>query len=128
MSHTTPFVANQARLTDNASRYARRARGAVGDGEALLVGLVVCGRCGRQMQVAYKPHIRYICYRLKSACAERPYVNLDGASIEQAVVQAFFAALAPAELDLLEDEAFGQQKRSSSCANRALPPARRCMS
>jgi len=97
------FVANQARLTDNASRYARRARGAVREGEALLVGLVVCGRCGRQMRVAYKPHIRYICSRLKSTYAERPCVNLDGPSIEQAVVQAFFAALAPAELDLLDD-------------------------
>jgi DNA invertase Pin-like site-specific DNA recombinase len=116
------FVANQARLSDNASRYARRARGAVRDGEALLVGLVVCGRCGRQMRVAYKPQIRYICYRLKSTYAERPCVNLDGASIEQAVVQAFFAALAPAELDLLDDvlaeERADRERVARQCADR----------
>ena len=38
------------RLADNASRFARRARGAARTGPALLAGLVVCGRCGRQMQ------------------------------------------------------------------------------
>jgi DNA invertase Pin-like site-specific DNA recombinase len=116
------FVPNQARLNDNASRYARRARGAVRDGEALLVGMVVCGRCGRQMQVVYKPQIRYICSRLKSAYAERPCVNLGGASVERAVVQAFFAALAPAELDVL-DEVLAEQRAdrervARQCADR----------
>jgi len=116
------FVANQAHLSDNASRYARRARGAVREGEALLVGLVVCGRCGRQMRVAYKPQIRYICNRLKSTYAERPCLNLDGASIEQAVVQAFFAALAPAELDLLADvlaeQRADRERVARQCADR----------
>src|SRR5206468_1791098 len=53
------FVANQQRMADNASRFAARTRGAVRTGAALLAGLVVCGRCGRQMRVAYKPHVRY---------------------------------------------------------------------
>jgi DNA invertase Pin-like site-specific DNA recombinase len=96
------FVANQARLADNASRFDRRARGAVRQGDALLVGLVVCGRCGRQMRVAYKPHIRYLCSALSQAWGEPQCLNLDGPSVEGVVVDAFFQALQPAELDVLD--------------------------
>ena len=51
------FLANQARMSDNASRFDQRARGAPRSGDALLVGLVVCGRCGRQMRVAAEEHV-----------------------------------------------------------------------
>lgn len=95
------FVANQQRLRDNASRFDQRARGAVRTGEALLVGLVVCGRCGRQMRVVYKPQIRYFCSALSQAYGEGSCLHLDGPSMEAAVVDAFFQALRPAELDLL---------------------------
>ena len=61
------FMANQARLADNASTFARRARGAPREGAALLAGLVVCGRCGYQMRVAYKPQRRYTCTALAAA-------------------------------------------------------------
>jgi DNA invertase Pin-like site-specific DNA recombinase len=97
------FMANQARLADNASRYAARTRGAPRPGSALLVGLVVCGRCGRQMRVTYKPQTRYFCNALHKAYAEPSCQHLDGASVEAAVVEAFFQALAPAELALLEE-------------------------
>jgi hypothetical protein len=96
------FMANQAQLTDNANRFDHRTRGAVRQGDAVLVGLVVCGRCGRQMRVGYKPHIRYFCSALSQAYGESQCLNLDGPSIEQAVVQAFFEAIQPAELDLLD--------------------------
>ena len=97
------FVANQVRMSDNASCFARRARGAARQGDAILAGLVVCGRCGRQMRVAYKPQIRYFCAALSQAYGEPMCLHLDGASIERVVVDAFFAALAPAELDLLDE-------------------------
>jgi DNA invertase Pin-like site-specific DNA recombinase len=97
------FVANQARMHDNASRFDRRARVAVRSGHALLVGLVVCGRCGRQMRVAYKPQIRYVCAALCQVYGESSCLNLDGPSIEVAVVEAFFQAIRPAELDLLDE-------------------------
>lgn len=103
------FVANQQQLSDNASRFDRRARAAVRDGAALLTGLVVCGRCGRQMQVAYKPHIRYVCQALSQAYGEPSCLHLAGEPIETAVVDAFFQALAPAELDLL-DAVLAQQQ------------------
>lgn len=102
-------MANQARLRDNATQYAIRARGAPRSGRALLVGLVVCGRCGRQMRVAYKDHPRYYCAALSRAYGERNCWNLHVPSIDRAVVGAFFEAIAPAELDLLDEVLAGQQ-------------------
>lgn len=97
------FVANQARMTDNANNYARRTRGVPRQGAALLAGLVVCGECGRQMRAIYKPQVRYVCNALGKTFGAPMCLHLDGASIETVVVEAFFAALAPAELDLLEE-------------------------
>jgi DNA invertase Pin-like site-specific DNA recombinase len=97
------FLANQARLAENASTFARQARGAPRQGPALLAGLVVCGRCGYQMRVAYKPQRRYTCTALAASYGAATCLHVDGAHLETAVVAAFFAALAPAELDLLEE-------------------------
>jgi hypothetical protein len=92
------FLANQARLMDNASTFARRARGAPRQGQALLAGLVVCGRCSYQMRVVYKPRRRYTCTAPPPAMGQATCLHVDGASLERVVVEAFFAALARAEL------------------------------
>lgn len=102
-------MANQARMADNASTFARRARGTPRSGSALLAGLVVCGRCGYQMRVAYKPRQRYTCTALAVSHGAATCLHVDGASLEAAVVEAFFAALVPAELDLLEEVLTAQQ-------------------
>jgi hypothetical protein len=97
------YLANQARLTDNASAFARRARGAPREGVALLAGLAFCGCCGRPMRVAYKTHHRYVCNALNETYRAPMCLSVDGASVDAAVVAAFFAALAPVELDLLDE-------------------------
>jgi DNA invertase Pin-like site-specific DNA recombinase len=97
------FMANQQTLADNASNYAGRMRGAAKEGAALLAGLVVCGHCGRQMRATYKPQPRYVCHALTKAYGGPGCLHLEGASIEAAVVGAFFEALRPAELDLLDE-------------------------
>jgi DNA invertase Pin-like site-specific DNA recombinase len=97
------FVANQARLADNASNYARRMRGAARDGAALLAGLVVCGHCGHQMRTSYRPKVRYFCGALSKTYGGSQCLHLEGTAIETAVVAAFFEALQPAELDLLDE-------------------------
>jgi DNA invertase Pin-like site-specific DNA recombinase len=103
------FLRNQARLADNASTFARRARGAPRQGLALLAGLVGCGRCGYQMHVVYKPQQRYACTALAASHGAATCLHVDGASLERVVIDAFFAALAPAELDLLEEVLAGQR-------------------
>lgn len=87
------FLANQARLADNASDFARRAHGAPRQGSALLAGLVVCGRCGYQMRVTYKPQRRYTCTALAANYGAATCLHVDGASLEAVIVDAFFTAL-----------------------------------
>jgi len=99
------YLANQNRLHENAARYNERMRsgqGAPREGAALLQGLATCGECGHIMRVVYKPGVRYICHGLTKEFAEPMCASLDGASIDTLVVQAFFAAIGPAELDALE--------------------------
>lgn len=103
------FVANQQTLADNASNYTCRMRGAAKEGAALLAGLVVCGHCGRQMRATYKPRPRYVCHALTKTHGGPGCLHLEGASLEAAVVAAFFEALRPAELDLLDEVLAAQQ-------------------
>jgi DNA invertase Pin-like site-specific DNA recombinase len=105
------YMINQARLANNASRFAQRSQGAPRRGPALLAGLVVCGRCGRQMRVNYPTasHTQYVCAALNRAYGAATCLHLPAAPIEAAVVEAFFQALAPAELDLLDEVLAAQQ-------------------
>jgi DNA invertase Pin-like site-specific DNA recombinase len=99
------FLANQARLHDNAARHVDRlhpGHGAPREGAALLQGLAVCGECGHVMRVVYKPGGRYVCYGLSKEFAEPMCASLDGPSAEALVVHAFLAAIQPAQLDALE--------------------------
>ena len=107
------YLDNQARLRDNGQRYAERiglGRGAPREGAALLQGLVSCGRCGCRMHVAYRPHSRYICTGMTRKFADAMCAHLDGPSIEVFVVKSFFDAIAPAQLETL-DEVLAQQRR-----------------
>ena len=76
-----------------------RGRGAPREGAAPMQGLATCGLCGHRMRVAYRPRARYICMSMKRAFAEARCAHLDGPSIEAFVVQAFFDAIAPAQLE-----------------------------
>jgi hypothetical protein len=109
----TQYLANQARLSDNAQRYTEptgRGRGAPREGAALLQGLATCGLCRHRMYVAYRRRSRYVCTSMRRAFAEPRCAHLDGPSIEAFVVQAFFDAIAPAQLETL-DEVLAQRQR-----------------
>ncbi len=97
------FVANQARLRDNASSFARRARATPRSGSALLAGLVTCGHCGRQLHAVYREQPAYRCAALQKVYGRSGCLYLAAPPIDAAVVAAFFAAVAPAELDLLDE-------------------------
>lgn len=102
------YLRNQERLAENAQEgLAKRmrqqgAQGAAREGSALLQGLMCCGMCGYRMRVAYKPQVRYLCDGLKRHYHEKMCMSLDGPSIEEVVVTAFFDALRPAQLDALQ--------------------------
>ena len=99
------YQANQERLQQNATRFQEqieRAQGAARRGVALLQGLAICGYCGHRFQVSYKPVHRYICKELAHELGEPMCASLHGPQIDQVVIEAFFAAIEPAQLDVLE--------------------------
>jgi DNA invertase Pin-like site-specific DNA recombinase len=99
------YLANQARLQQNATQFrplAVAGQGAAREGAALLQGLAMCGCCGRHMRVVYKGPHRYTCQALNHEFGMPMCASLHGPSIDAVVVQAFFEALAPAQLNALE--------------------------
>jgi DNA invertase Pin-like site-specific DNA recombinase len=93
----------QGMIRDNYSEYDRnRTRGIPRPGKALLQGIVYCGECGHQMVVQYKPKTHYICNYLRQQHRVPVCQYLPADPIDDHVVHLFFAALAPAELDIYE--------------------------
>src|SRR5713226_1868678 len=98
------FEANQQRLRVNWRARRGDAGGAVREGSALLQGLLRCGRCGRKMQITYTGAggnvSRYACFQAwRMQAAERECQGLGGLRLEERIVDAFLAALAPASVD-----------------------------
>ena len=94
------FERIQAMLRDNHAEYERnRTRGVPRDGAALLQGIVWCGQCGHKMAVQYKGGNRYLCNYLHRTQAGPMCQHLPADPIDARVVAAFFAAVAPAELE-----------------------------
>ena len=99
------YERNQATIAENRQKMAERLtrKQALRQGAALLTGLVRCGRCGHAMQVAYKDHrFQYYCHAAQARYAKPNCQYLSGRPIDEAVVQAFFQVLQPAEIDALE--------------------------
>jgi DNA invertase Pin-like site-specific DNA recombinase len=90
----------QAMLKDNYAEYDRnKTRGVPRPGKALLHGLVACGACGHKMVVQYKTGTRYLCNALRQQYGVPVCQYIPADPIDEAIVQAFFAALSPVELD-----------------------------
>ena len=95
------FEQIQQMLLDNYAAYDRnKSRGVPRDGAALLHGIVYCGTCGHKMVVQYKNGTRYLCNYLRQqyhvpVCQ---YIHADPVDLQ--VVEAFFQALSPVELDV----------------------------
>jgi len=94
------YQANQTRISQNIRPQAHQPGGAVREGAALLQGIAVCGRCGRRLAVHYRGRNSTPGYH----CAGRDLVggrgvycmSVGGVQLDQAVAQAFLAALTPA--------------------------------
>jgi DNA invertase Pin-like site-specific DNA recombinase len=95
----------RATIEENRQKMAGRLtrKQAIRSGAALLTGLVRCGRCGHAMQVAYKnERFQYICRSASAHYSGTSCQYLSGAAIDEVVVQEFFRALQPAEINALE--------------------------
>jgi len=96
------FERNQAQLASNTRPRAHEPGGAVREGQALLQGIAVCGRCGRKLMVHYqgrRGHKSPAYHCPSSDLVENRgswCMRIGGGRIEQAVVSALLAALTPA--------------------------------
>lgn len=84
-----------------------------------------CGACGYRMRVAYKTHIRYLCDGLKRHYDGPVCMSLYGPAVEEIVVQAFFDALQPAQLDALEAVLARQQQQGARLRQQARDQVKR---
>jgi len=97
------FEKIQAMLKDNYAEYDRnKSRGVPRPGSALLHGVVYCGECGHKMVVQYKGGTRYLCNYLRQQYRVPVCQNIPGDPIDARVVEVFFQALSPIELDAYE--------------------------
>jgi DNA invertase Pin-like site-specific DNA recombinase len=100
------YLANQERIRQNGLRFVEQrqnAQGFVREGPGLLQGLVVCGRCGHHLQTVYKHTPRYVCRGLvRTAQVPNECNSVRAPVVDEIVVQAFFDAIQPAQLDALE--------------------------
>jgi DNA invertase Pin-like site-specific DNA recombinase len=87
-------------LRDNRSDYRKQTRGVPRAGKALLHGIVYCGECGHKMGVSYRKSAHYLCSFLHQQHRGPVCQYLPAEAIDDYVVELFWAALAPAELDV----------------------------
>jgi DNA invertase Pin-like site-specific DNA recombinase len=97
------FEQIQAMLLDNYAEYDRnKSRGVPRAGATLLHGLVYCGECGHKMVVQYKGGPEYQCNFLRQQYQTPICQRIASQPIDDFVVQAFFLALSPVELEVYE--------------------------
>src|SRR5438034_444114 len=97
-------------LTDNYAAYDRnKSRGVPRDGAALLHGIVYCGACGHKMMVQYKHGTRYLCNALRQQYHVPVCQCIPADSVDQHVVESFFQAFSPVELDVYAAAVTAQQ-------------------
>ena len=96
------YEANQDRIAQNTRPGLHKAGGAVREGSALLQGLAACGHCGRRLHTHYRGRNSapgYHCPGKILVEGRGVYcLNVGGVQIDEAVTQAFLAALEPAKL------------------------------
>lgn len=113
------FEKIQKMMEDNHANYDRnKSRGVPRAGKALLHGMVYCGECGRKMSVQYKGGTHYVCNALRREYRAPVCQFLPADPVDDVVVNTFFEALSPVELDLYS-KAMAQREQADEQAQNA---------
>src|SRR2546427_4701636 len=111
------YLQIQAMLKDNHAEYDRnKTRGIPRPGKALLHGLVYCGECGHKMVVQYKGGTRSICHYLRQQYRTPVWQYIAADPVDTRVVDAFFQALSPVELDVSAQALAKRQQQAERIA------------
>ena len=98
------YLTNQEKLCQNAASFERAreaVQGAAREGNALLQGVVRCGCCGYRMHIRYRSTPTYACSQLYDNYGRKSCLFVAAPKIDKIIVQAFFNAIQPAQLDAL---------------------------
>jgi DNA invertase Pin-like site-specific DNA recombinase len=111
------YAQMQTMLKDNHAEYDRnKTRGIPRPGKARLPGLVYCGECGHKMVVQYKRGTRYICNYLRQQYRTPVCQYIAADPVDTRVVDAFFQALSPVELDVYAQALAKRQQQAERLA------------
>jgi DNA invertase Pin-like site-specific DNA recombinase len=96
------FMANQRKLDDNRTSHgAADRRGAAREGQALLQGLALCGRCGRRMSTRYRGRDGHGDYQCRApADAGNVCFAVAAGAIDEAIAKLVLEVVNPAEIEL----------------------------
>ena len=101
------YETNQARIDGNVHPQPHQAGGAVREGAALLQGLAICGKCGRNLHTHFRGRNStpgYHCSGKNIVQGRGVYcLNVGGIQIDQAVTDAFLKAVTPASVAVIEE-------------------------
>jgi hypothetical protein len=120
------YLQSQARLKDHHAEYDRhQTRASPRPGKALWHGLVDCGACGHKMVGQYQGGTRSICNYLRPPYRPPvcPYIAAE--PVATRVVDAFFQALAPVELDGYTQALAQRQQQAERLAQAHTQPRER---
>jgi DNA invertase Pin-like site-specific DNA recombinase len=94
------FERNQHLIADNANRRSDMGRGSVRRGEALLVGVFRCARCGRKLKVSYtaREHPRYVC-NSSNINGDGRCISFGGMRVDRNVSQEVLDRLQPLAIE-----------------------------
>lgn len=93
------YLENQKRLEKNAWGD-RWTQGAPRQGDALLSGIVYCGRCGRAMRSRYRDKPAYVCEAASREHGEPRCQHVPVPHVDEAVTRIFLEAIHPAQLEV----------------------------
>ena len=99
------YEKNQQRIVEN--RRGESASGAPREGDSLLQGLVLCGRCGGRMKVAYgkRSMLRYRCVRQRDQKGAPVCQAFGAIRLERAVEALVLECLEPAGIEAMMEAA-----------------------
>jgi len=117
------FESNQAQLLANAQAHAsERGAGPAREGNALIQGLAICGRCGRRMTVRYNsrggtPVPDYQCMATCISAGVTPCLRVPGAGIDGAIAELVLASVTPLALEVALGVQAEVEKRTEEADN-----------